>query len=269
MEIVDHDFYTFFYQDLKHMTPRESQKHYLHYGKKEKRICNKKMMMGFQNKTKNQIEKEYENSCQKVFKKEEKLINILIRTSNRPEYFRTCIESVLKQKYENYRIYICFDKIESLDYLIPFKNNEKIEYFPVYKKSKEKYKFNLYCNDLLDKVADEYVIFLDDDDKFCHDNVLNILNDVIDKQTLIVWKFFRPDKLIYPTNTRKINLGEIDTSEFIGHIKSYENCRWWDKRNGDYNFITQVISKNNPKIKILDHILTQTQFNDKIGNLGN
>ena len=36
MEIVDHDFYTSFYQDLKHMTPRESQKHYLHYGRKEK-----------------------------------------------------------------------------------------------------------------------------------------------------------------------------------------------------------------------------------------
>jgi hypothetical protein len=42
MEIVDHGFYTSFYQDLKHMRQRESQKHYLHYGKKEKRICNKK-----------------------------------------------------------------------------------------------------------------------------------------------------------------------------------------------------------------------------------
>jgi cellulose synthase/poly-beta-1,6-N-acetylglucosamine synthase-like glycosyltransferase len=253
MEIVDHDFYTSFYQDLKHMTPRESRKHYLRYGRKEKRICNKKMMIGFQKKTTNQIEKEYENSCQKSFKKKEKLINILIRTSNRPEYFKTCIESVLKQKYENYNVYICFDKMESLSYLTHFKNNEKIEYFPVYKKSKEKYKFNLYCNDLLDKVTDGYVIFLDDDDKFCHNNVLKILNDVIDEQTLVIWKFFRPDKLIYPTNIKKIILGEISACAFSGHIKSYENCRWWDKRNGDYNFITQVIDKNNPKIKILDY----------------
>jgi glycosyltransferase involved in cell wall biosynthesis len=138
----------------------------------------------------------------KVFKKEEKLINILIRTSNRPEYFRTCIESVLKQKYENYRIYICFDKMESLKYLQSFKNNEKIEYFPVYKKSKEKYKFNLYCNNLLDKVTSGYVIFLDDDDKFCHNNVLKVLNDVTDKQTLVVWKFFRPDKLIPQTHKK-------------------------------------------------------------------
>ena len=269
MEIVDHGFYTSFYQDLKHMTPQESQKHYLHYGRKEKRICNKKMMMGFQNKTAKLIEKEHKITCQKSFKKEEKKINILIRTSNRPEYFKTCIGGILKQKYENYNVYICFDKMESLNYLTHFKNTEKIEYFPVHKKSKEKYKFNLYCNDLLDKVTDGYVVFLDDDDKFCHNNVLNILNDVMDEQTLAVWKFFRPDKLIYPTNIQKINLGEIDTSGFIGHIKSYENCRWWDKRNGDYNFITQVIHKNNPEIKILDQILTQTQFNDKIGSLGN
>lgn len=268
MEIVDHDFYTSFYQDLKHMTPRESQKHYLHYGRKEKRICNKKMMMGFQNKTKNQIKKESENACQKSFKKKEKLINILIRTIPSHD-FKTCVESVLKQNYENYRVYICFDKMESLSYLTCFKNNEKIEYFPVYKKSKEKYKFNLYENDLLDKVTDGYVIFLDDDDKFCHGNVLKILNDVIDEQTLVIWKFFRPDKLIYPTNIKKIILGEISGCAFSGHIKSYENCRWWDKRNGDYNFITQVIDKNNPEIKMLDQILTRTQFNDKIGSLGN
>jgi len=269
MEIVDHDFYTSFYQDLKHMTQQESQKHYLRHGKNEKRICNKKMLIRFQKETTNQIEKEYKLARKKPFKKEEKLINVLIRTSNRSEYFKTCIESVLKQKYENYRVYICFDKMESLNYLTHFKNNEKIEYFPVHKKSKEKYKFNLYCNDLLDKVTSGYVVFLDDDDKFCHNNVLKVLNDVMDEQTLVIWKFFRPDKLIYPTNIQKINLGEIASSGFIGHIKSYENCRWWDKRNGDYNFITQAIPKNNPQIKILDYVLAQTQFNDKIGSFGN
>ena len=77
MEIVDHDFYTSFYQDLKHMTTRESQKHYLHHGRKEKRICNKKMMMGFQNKTKNQtlsqtMTKQKTKKLTKREKKEEK-----------------------------------------------------------------------------------------------------------------------------------------------------------------------------------------------------
>ena len=70
--------------------------------KKKKRICNKKMMMKFQNKTKNQIEKEYKTICQKSFKKEENLINILIRTSSRPKHFKTCIKiKITKEKRVN------------------------------------------------------------------------------------------------------------------------------------------------------------------------
>ena len=113
------------------------------------------------------------------------------------------------------------------------------------------------------------MIFLDDDDKFCHNQVLNILNNIIDKKTLLLWKFLRSDKLIYPINLKNIKLGEIDTSGFIGYYNLYKNCRWWDQKNGDYNFINQVIHKNNPKIKLLDKLLVKTQSTDKIGNLGN
>jgi len=37
-------------------------------------------------------------------------------------------------------------------------------------------------------------------------------------------EFFCPDKQIYPTNVKKINLGGIASSGFLGHIKSYEKC---------------------------------------------
>jgi hypothetical protein len=108
------------------------------------------------------------------------------------------------------------------------------------------------------------VVFLDDDDMFCHDQVFNILNYCMDDETLLIWKFFRPDKLIYPSSMKTINLGEIDTTGFCSNIKNYKECLWWDKKNGDFNFIGKVIEKNNPKIKLLNKILTKTQFMDKV-----
>jgi len=268
MEDFDYIFYTSFYPDLNDMSRDEAHRHFLTCGKKEKRVCNKRMLQEFQDEIKLKITEEYENlDIEKISLQGEKMFNVLIRTSNRPESFMRCIESVLYQKYTNYKIYVCHDKIESLDYLDTF--NDKIEYFPVFTKSNEKYKFNLYCNHLLEKVDDGYVIFLDDDDMFCHDQVFNILNYCMDDESLLIWKFFRPDKLIFPASMKHINLGEVDTTSFCSNIKNYENCKWGDKKNGDFCFINQVIEKNMPKIKLLDKILTKTQFVDKIGNLGN
>tara|TARA_B110001450_G_scaffold107418_1_gene101659 strand:- start:1383 stop:1970 length:588 start_codon:yes stop_codon:yes gene_type:complete len=194
------------------------------------------------------------------------MFNVLIRTSNRPENFMRCIESVLDQKYTNYKIFVCHDKIESLEYLEEY--DDKIEYFPVFTKSKEKYKFNLYCNELLSKVEEGYVVFLDDDDMFCHNQVFNILNYCMDDETLLIWKFFRPDKLIYPSSMKTINLGEVASCGFCSNIKNYKSCKWGDKKNGDFYFLKEVLKKNQLKIRFLNKILTKTQFFDKVGNMG-
>lgn len=270
MEDFNHKFYTSFYPDLNNMSCDAAQRHFLTWGKMEKRVCNKKMLIDFQHKIKHKIIEEYENlDLNKISLREEKIINVLIRTSNRPENFKRCIKSVLEQKYKNYKVLVCHDKIESLNYLNKYKDNDKIEYFPVITESNEKYRFNIYCNQLLNKVKEGYVVFLDDDDMFCHDKVFNVLNYCMDDESLLIWKFFRPDKLIFPSSLKSINLGEIDTSSFCCNIKNYQNCKWGDGKNGDYCFINQVMEKNIPKTKFLNKILTKTQFSDKIGNLGN
>ena len=57
----------------------------------------------------------------------------------------------------------------------------------------------------MDKVNDGYIMFLDDDDILCHDLVLNIINDNLKKDDdLLIWRFMRPDKLIYPKNINYI-----------------------------------------------------------------
>ena len=269
MKGFDYKFYTSLYPDLDMMSYDEAHNHYITWGKNEERVCNTKMLIHFQKKTNKNIQNEYEKlDINKISLREERILNILIRTSNRPENFKECIKSVLNQKYKNYKIYICYDKKESLSYLEKYKNNDQIEFFFVHTTSKEKYKFNLYCNELLSKVKKGYVIFLDDDDMFCHDQVFNILNYCMDNKSLLIWNFFRPDKIIFPRNIKTINLGEIDTTSFCSNINNYKNCLWWDKKNGDYNFITKVVKKNKPNLKFLNHILTKTQYISKISGSG-
>ena len=45
---------------------------------------------------------------------EKPFINILVRTSGRPLYFKKCIESIKIQNYNNYRILISYDNEEDL-----------------------------------------------------------------------------------------------------------------------------------------------------------
>ena len=78
--------------------------------------------------------------------------------------FNKCIKSILTQSYKNFRILVSYDDEETNRYL---KNYSMIEKFSMANiKSDKKYKFNLYFNELLNKVEKGWIIFLDDDDEW-------------------------------------------------------------------------------------------------------
>jgi hypothetical protein len=242
--------------------------HYLNGGKQEGRLPSKyKLNQNIEN-IQNRIQVEFNN-----LETDTPLINILIRTSNRPNDFEECINSILTQTYTNYRVIICYDKEESLHYLKKFENNENIEYDSIYIDSEKHYKFNLYCNHLMSKVSDGWIIFLDDDDKLCHKYVLNELVNHIRKgnntDNLFIWNFFRPDKLVFPKNINDIILGEIDTCNFCFHSKFKEEVKWGDKKCGDYRFFKKLIKKYDFNLYLINKVFTQTNFIHKLGNFGN
>ena len=271
MENFDYQFYLDLYPDLRKAgikTEDRAYKHYLKSGKREGRICHPDQMKENIKNAYKKIEKE-KNSFERKKEKEEK-INILIRTSNRPEYCKKCIESILEQDYNNYQIIICYDKVESLSYLDDYKENEKIQYFYVEVESKEKYKFNLYCNILMDKVEEGWILFLDDDDKLTHNKVLPMLNENIEssEDSLYIWKFLRPDKIIYPKNINHIKLGDIDTTCVCFHHKHKHKSRWPDKQYGDFSFFSGLINNHSFTKIFIDNIFTQTINEYIIGNFG-
>ena len=263
----DHEFYKQTYNDLKKeniVTKEQCLAHYIMCGMKEGRCCSEKEMIQRYEKNKENAIKQISNYPLTVTLK----LNILIRTSNRPEYFEKCIQSILEQKYENYHVYICYDDMKSLNYLQKYENHPKITYFYVNIVSNEKYKFNLYCNLLLDRVNDGYIMFLDDDDTYLGNRVFEIINHELRNHLLICWKFLRPDKVIYPKNIQNdICLGDIDTSCVCFHVSLKKLSKWNDQQYGDFHFYKPIF-KNNQSKKFIDFTLTATQFNNKIGNYG-
>ncbi len=274
----DWKFYTTIYPDIKalNLDKETALLHWKNYGINNRICCLEKLQSIF-NENLSKIDKElfiYKKQRDILIKKniikKEELINILIRTSNRPNLFKSCIDSILNQHYSNYKVIITYDKIESLEYLKKYENNNKIQYYFINIDNPNKYKFNLYCNFLIDKVNDGYIMFLDDDDILTHNYVLNIINDNLKlNNNLLIWKFMRPDRLIYPKDINNIILGTIDTTCFCFHNSFKNTTKWTDKQCGDFYFITDLISKNKFNIKFINFILTRTSYNNKIANYGN
>jgi hypothetical protein len=282
MDSFDWRFYLDLYPDLRKAninTEISALLHYANYGVKEKRAPNRKVLENNIKKHKDIISQE-EKKSEEIFKNmiffNNPFINILIRTSYRPEYFEKCINSILNQHYKYYRIIICYDKENSIEYLHKYLDNPYIYYYHVEQKLRENpeiYKFNLYCNSLLDKVDDGYIMFMDDDDCYTHNYALNIISDNIKShEDLLVWKLLRTDKLIYPNDVNNIKLGEISTVNFCFHSKYKNKSMWSDKQYSDYNFYSNLVSNKdiNFNIKFVDYILTQTCIDIlNIGNFGN
>ena len=264
----DHSFYIRTYTDLseEYDTKEKSLAHYIRWGKNEGRCCClEEMNYRYKKHSENAITSmnEFQNTSNKFF-------NILIRTSDRPEYFEKCIQSVLNQNYTHFHVYICYDTKESLSYLEKYNDNPQITYFYVNEISQKKYKFNLYCNTLLNKVKKGYLLFLDDDNIFIGNRALEMINWCSGDYKIITWKFLRPDRLIFKSDLNSpLRLGEIDTSNVCICSSIKNDSSWNDEQYGDYHYYKPLFDQctNNDKY-FFNYTLTSTQFNDKIGNFG-
>lgn len=87
------------------------------------------------------------------------LINILIRTSNRPSSFKRCLDSITSQDYPNIRIIIGYDNENALRYIpkgletVFVSANRDLPFF-----------YDEYLNQMMQLVDDGYLWAVDDDE---------------------------------------------------------------------------------------------------------
>jgi hypothetical protein len=167
------------------------------------------------------------------------LINILVRTSNRPAQFARCLESIRSQTYKNYHIIVGYDRASALDY-IP----HDVEKWSVSAYSHERpFYYDIYCNCLKMAVESGWFFFLDDDDALASPTVLEQLAYHLIEPGAIICQMLR-NGVAKPRDNyiknRIIAEGKIGLPCLVLHSK-YKALSGLDgQKSGDYRYIKAV-----------------------------
>jgi len=212
-----------------------------------------------------------ENSLLKLVKEkwadEKPLINILIRTSNRPNYFKNCINSIYNQTYSNWNIIVGVDDINSKKYVQPEKclmveyNYSKYQVKKI--ENNEDYGipfvYNLYFNDLQKYVKKGYCLILDDDDAFSDVNSLQKIADKItNEDQFLVWRVDFNDRLV-PSDKNFGKAPVVRDISSIGFAYHHKYSKEWEPyKRGDYR-ISKKLYEEIPNKIFINEVLTKIQ----------
>ena len=199
----------------------------------------------------------------------EPLINILTRTSNRPNGFKLTRNSIERQTYKNINHIVSYDNEDDLNYLNKYGNltlvnidkNKLIESDNSKTPNTGKYSpHNLYFNEMIKYVNGGWVLYIDDDDYFKDDNCIEkIVNEISrsDDDTLIFWQFILGDNLILPKDISKDNppkLYNIGGGSVCFNYKHRDIATWDSWKCSDFRVIDRLFN-NIPQVRFINEIL--------------
>jgi len=190
-------------------------------------------------------------------------LNILIRTSNRPKFFESCIKSIKKQTiFHKINIIVHSDNPADTycNYYNLVKSNRCFEQKPRINKSWFS-PFNLYFNKMYARVKEGYIMFLDDDDRFTRaDSAEKILN-ILTEDTLLFWRALVSERIV-PNDENFRNhpvYRDISGITFAFHSKYIPFALWDGYKQGDYRLASKLYDSI-PEKNYIDEILTATQI---------
>jgi hypothetical protein len=194
----------------------------------------------------------------------EPIINILIRTSNRPSYFKVCMDSIKMQTYKNINIFVSLDN-ENDKYTIPYKVypiRVKPKHVPKRSKTEDYgicFPANNYLNDLQKHVKEGLIMYLDDDDELNDEKTLEkIVNEYKKGNDLIFWRVKIGQRII-PTakNWEKEPMVKDISGIGIAYDSKYK-VKWEPYKRGDYR-VAKKLYKKAKMISWINEKLTKTQ----------
>ena len=151
--------------------------------------------------------------------KEKPLINILTRTSGRPEFFRDCVHSIQNQTYKNVRHITCADDDDSFAY------------------AKKLCDTTIRVDKIAKRVDYGYILFLDDDDRFTSDTALEFISRFMEEDSLSLWRCKLPYGIVpneevmsYPVLIPQ----QVTSFGYIFHSKHKWAATWDGVKESDF-----------------------------------
>lgn len=196
---------------------------------------------------------------------EDILVNIITRTHGRPTFFKNCRNSILNQTHKNINHIVGTD-IEC-DYhndaiKLSLKEVQQPRLMPEYNTYPAPW--NLHLNELGIYVKDGWVMYLDDDDIFCHKNALRfIVNNIENDDQILFWRVkINVDERgwIVPNDAafgKRIEAGNFSGIGMMFHSKHLP-VDWGSWSYGDFRVVSQLLGKK-LKPRWIDLVLTETQ----------
>lgn len=195
------------------------------------------------------------------------LINIITRTSGRPNGFQRCQQSISNQTYTNIRHIVSYDNLEDKEYVDKY----NVDAFFIDKakvqamqdipdpKTGGRFIYNLYFNILFNKVKNGWIMILDDDDYLSNPNaVQTMVNNIQGNTDMLVWQMKYPTGSKLPTIQEmgsRPRLGRIGSPCIMVHSGIAKTIRWDGWKCGDFRFISKVWSKTGQKRWIKDSLV--------------
>ncbi len=166
-------------------------------------------------------------------------VYILIRTSNRPNFFTACMNSVREQTYPNIVTIVHTDN----------SNDTYVEGDIIIRGEPLSYDlgpapYNLYCNRMLESIPDDapgWFFFLDDDDMLASPDAITTLVKNAKRDRINVGRVERWEGQIFPKDWGSAR--SFQSECFLIHT-DYKNLgRWWANRGGDHYYSRQITDK--------------------------
>lgn len=165
-------------------------------------------------------------------------INILTRTSGRPNYFKRCVDSIRKQTHKDINHIVCVDDEESFAYasgcadkVIRVERRTRMEKYGIMHAP-----YNLYMNALLDEVESGWVFILDDDDYLgSEDSLEKIVKTLPPKDSLVIFKTQFPGRTIPgPSFGKGIAFCDITSNSFMFHSDHIWAAKFDEVKEADF-----------------------------------
>ncbi len=169
------------------------------------------------------------------------LLNILIRTSYRPEAFARCIASVKIQAGIIKNVIISYDNTRALKY-VP----AGVETYPVVPEPDIPFHYNTYCNTLKAATKEGYILYLDDDDTLIPGSLQKIAPYLTGPGIIVPflrngWQ--RPSARLM--RQRSIEKGRIGLPSIIFSTQIKDIANFTASESADYEFIRDIAAQVN------------------------